>query len=101
MLPVNWTSKISLRYKRNATTGELHRTKNIATNLETQQIFPKNISGGYPEKLSNNIQNRFQEKCGPRRLIEDWQKSLSIHLFQNIRKSLWNIFQKAKQFSKC
>ena len=33
-LPVNWTSKISVRYKCNVIIGELHRAKKVASNFD-------------------------------------------------------------------
>ena len=42
-LPVHWTSKIPVRYKRNAVIGELHRAKKIASNfdIEIKRIVKK------------------------------------------------------------
>ena len=35
-LPVHWTSKIPVRYKRNVIIGELHRAKKIASNFDIE-----------------------------------------------------------------
>ena len=42
-LPVHWSSKVPFKYKGNATTGKLHRTKRIASDSDekTKRIRSK------------------------------------------------------------
>ena len=44
-LPVHWSSKTPFKYKRNAITGELHRTRSIASDFdkETKRIDTQNM----------------------------------------------------------
>ena len=48
--PVHWSSKIPLRYKRNAITGELHRANKIASNFsnEMKRIKIKYLESRFP-----------------------------------------------------
>ena len=48
-LPIHWTSKIPVRYKRNAAIGALHRTKKIASNfdIEIKCIVNKYTAAGF------------------------------------------------------
>ena len=52
-LPVHWTSKIPMRYKRNAIIGELHRTKKIASNfdIEIKRIITKYAAARFPNRF--------------------------------------------------
>ena len=49
-LHVHWTSKIPLRYKRNAIIGKLYRAKKIASNFDTEikRIVNKYIAARIP-----------------------------------------------------
>ena len=53
--PVHWSSKIPLRYKRNAITGDLHRANKIASNFsnETRKIKIKYLQAGFPIHVIN------------------------------------------------
>ena len=48
-LPVHWTSKIPVKYKRNAIIGELHRAKKITSNFDTEikRIVTKYTAAGF------------------------------------------------------
>ena len=55
--PVHWSSKIHLRYKRNAVTGELHRANKIASNFsnKTKRKKIKHLSAGFPIYAINDV----------------------------------------------
>ena len=59
--PVHWSSKIPLRYKRNAKTGELHRTNKTASNFsnETKRIKIKYLKAAFPIHVINDVFHRF------------------------------------------
>ena len=64
-LPVHWSSKVPYKYKRSAITGELHRTKRIASNFddETKRIRSKYKDAGYPKHvIENTIKKRNRNK---------------------------------------
>ena len=52
-LPVQWTSKIPVRYKHNAIIGELHGGKKIASNfdMEIKRTVSKYAAAGFPTDL--------------------------------------------------
>ena len=52
-LPVQWTSKIPVRYKPNAIIGELHGGKKIASNfdMEIKRTVSKYAAAGFPADL--------------------------------------------------
>ena len=56
-LPVHWTSKIPVRYKRNAVISELHRVKKIASNfdIEIKRIVNKYTAAGFPTRFVRSI----------------------------------------------
>ena len=60
-LPVHWTSKIPVRYKRNAIIGELHRAKKIASNfdIEIKRIVTKYTAAGFPSRFVRSIIDNF------------------------------------------
>ena len=62
--PVHWSSKIPLRYKRNAITGELHRANKIASNFsnETKRIKIKYLQAGVPIHVINDVFHRFNQQ---------------------------------------
>ena len=62
--PVHWSSKISLRYKRNAIAGELHRAKKIASNFsnELKIIKIKYLLIGFPIHIINAVFRRFNQE---------------------------------------
>ena len=79
--PIHWSSKIPLRYKRNAITAELHRANKIASNLrdELKRIKIKYLQAGFPIHIINDIFCRFnQEKDEV--LIPQWLFDDSIEI---------------------
>ena len=56
-LPVHWTSKIQVTYKRNAIIGELHRAKKITSNfdMEIKRIVNKYTAAGFPGRFVYSI----------------------------------------------
>ena len=61
--PVYWSSKIPLRYKRNAITGQLHRANKIASNFsnETKKLKIKYLQAGFPIHVIN-VFHRFNQQ---------------------------------------
>ena len=55
---VPWVSKIPKRYKRNTISGDLHRSRKIASNfdIEIRAIKAKYNKAGYPRQF---IENKF------------------------------------------
>ena len=62
--PVHWSSKIPLRYKRNAITGDLHRANKLASNFsnETRRIKIKYLQAGFPIHVINDVFHRFNQQ---------------------------------------
>ena len=62
--PVHWSSKIPLRYKRNAIAGDLHRGSKIASNFinETRRIKIKYLQAGFPIHVINDVFHRFNQQ---------------------------------------
>ena len=60
---MHWSSKIPTRYKHNAITGELHRTKRIANdfNFEIKCITKKFLSAGFPKNFIKNTIEHFNK----------------------------------------
>ena len=56
-LPVLWTSKIRMRYKRNATIGELHIAKKIASNfdIENKRFVNRYTAAGFSGRFVSSI----------------------------------------------
>ena len=79
---MHWSSKILLRYKRNAITGELHRANKIASNFsnEMKRIKTKYLRAGFSIHVINDIFCRFnQEKDEvliPQWLFDDTKECL-------------------------
>ena len=66
-LPVHWSSKIPNRYKRNAITGELHKTERTADDLifEAKRITKKFLSASFPNNFIRNAIEYFNNcSCG-------------------------------------
>ena len=92
MYPVDWSSKVPFRYKRNAINGELHRDKKISSNfqLETSRIKAKFLKAGFPHKVIENTINHFNNV--DKELFLTKEKQLrSTYLSQ----TKMNIFQKS------
>ena len=72
-LPVHWSSKIPVRYKGNAITGELHRAKRIASdfNTELKRIRKKYRNVGFPLKFINQTICNF-ERGKEEIIIPEW-----------------------------
>ena len=62
--PVYWSSKIPLRYKHNAITGELHRANKIASNFsnEAKRKKIKYLPAGFPIHAINDVFHRFNQQ---------------------------------------
>ena len=84
-LPVHWTSKISVRYKRNAIIGELHRAKEIASNfdIEIKCTVKTYTAGGFPSRFVLSIIDNF-DSGKDNLIILQWlfeeRKAFTIHL---------------------
>ena len=62
-LPVHWSSKIRVGYKRNPNSGDLHRAKQIASdsNKELKRIREKYRNAGFPLKFVNETICNFEK----------------------------------------
>ena len=62
--PVHWSSKIPLRYKSKAITGELHRANKIASNFSNKlkRIKIKYLQAGFPIHVINDVFHRFNQE---------------------------------------
>ena len=72
-LPVHWSSKIPVRYKHNAITGELNRAKQIAPdfNKELKRIRQKYRNAGFTLKsINETICN--SERGKEEMIIPEW-----------------------------
>ena len=84
-LPVHWTSKIPVRYKRNAIIGELHRAKKIASNfdIEIKRIVNKYTTAGFPGRFVRSIVDN-SDSGKDNLIIPQWlfeeRKAFTIHL---------------------
>ena len=60
-VPVHWTSKIPVIYKRNAIIGELHRAKKTASNfdMEIKRIFNNYTAAEVPSRFVHSIIDNF------------------------------------------
>ena len=60
-VPVHWTSKIPVIYKRNAIIGELHRAKKTASNfdMEIKRIVNKYTAAEFPSRFVHSIIDNF------------------------------------------
>ena len=80
--PVHWSIKIPLRYKRNAITGELHRTNKIASNFsnEMKRIKIKYLQAGFPIHAIHDAFRRFNQEEDEvlisQWLFDDWKECL-------------------------
>ena len=63
-LPVQWSSTVSKRYKRNAIISDLNRATRIASCPadEIPKIKQKFLNADYPHRFINSVINNFQEK---------------------------------------
>ena len=60
-LPVHWSSRVPKRYKRNAVTGYLHRSKIISSNFQMEINVKKCKfwNADYPPKFINSVMHQF------------------------------------------
>ena len=72
-LPVHWSSKIPVRYKRKAITGELHRARQIASDFdkELKRIRRKCRNAGFPLYFINETICNF-ERGKEEMIIPEW-----------------------------
>ena len=103
-LPVDWTSKIQVRYKHNVIIGELHRAKKIASNfdIEIKSIVNKYTAARFPGRFARTIIYNFDSGKGnliiPHWLFEE-KEAFTIHLsFSRSNKFCENIYYPAKLF---
>ena len=63
-LPFYWTSVVPNHYKENVIIGDLHRVKNLSSNLEQEVsiIKKKCIKAVYPFCFINSVINGFNKK---------------------------------------
>ena len=63
-IPTHWSSSIPKKYKRNAISADLHRSKRILSSFDTevQIIKSKFKSVGYPLPFIDNVIRTFKEK---------------------------------------
>ena len=82
---MHWSSKVPYKYKRNAITGDLHRTKRIASNSDdkTKRIRKKLTDAGYPKHVIENtikIFNRKKDELLIPPWLSDERKHVTIRL---------------------
>jgi len=63
-LPVHWSSETPKRYKRNAITGDLHRSTRISDDIvkETNLIKQKFINANFPKRFIESVVADFKHK---------------------------------------
>ena len=63
-LPVQWTSRIPKRYKRNSITNDLNRALRISSYLkdEISKIRKKFLNADYPFRFINSVIKQFNDK---------------------------------------
>ena len=73
----HWSSNIPKRYKRNAISVDLHRSKRISSNFDTevQIIKSKFKSVGYPLPFIDNVIRTFKEKISLKLIKVSFYKS--------------------------
>ena len=71
--PVHWSSKIPIRYKRNALIGHLHTAKQIASNFdkEIRRIREKYRNAGFPSNIVNETILNFKKEI-EETIISEW-----------------------------
>ena len=60
-LPPHWVSKTPIRYKRNAITGDLHRSQKISGDYqqEVKLIKHKYVNAGFPQRFVSSVIDNF------------------------------------------
>ena len=63
-LPVHWTSRIPIQYKRNSITSDLNRALRISSclNDEISKIRQKFLNADHPLRFINNVIKQFNDK---------------------------------------
>ena len=87
-LPTPWKSRVPIRYKRNAISGDLHRSKKISSDFasEITRIKSKYINAGFPIKFIQSVINDFHESqaTDTNMIIPNWlfeeRKTITIKL---------------------
>ena len=85
MLPVYWTSKISVRYRCNAIIGELHKAKKIASNsgMKIKRIVNKYAAARFRSRFVHSIIDNFDSGKDNLFILQwffDERKAFTIHL---------------------
>ena len=104
-LPVHWSSKIPVRYKRNAVTEELNRAKRIASdfNEELNRIRQKYQNAGLSLKFINEIICNF-EIGKEEMIIPEWlfdqRKTFSVRFPYTLpqTRNLVTFYEKSRKF---
>ena len=104
-LPVHWSSKIPVRYKRNAVTEELNRAKRIASdfNEELKRIRQKYQNAGLSLKFINEIICNF-EIGKEEMIIPEWlfdqRKTFSVRFPYTLpqTRNLVTFYEKSRKF---
>ena len=104
-LPVHWSSKIPVRYKRNAVTEELNRAKRIASdfNEELNRIRQKYQNAGLSLKFINeticNFEIGKEEMIIPEWLF-DQRKTFSVRFPYTLpqTRNLVTFYEKSRKF---
>ena len=73
-LPFHWTSSVPKKYKRNAITGELHRSQKISDDFmsEVERIKIKYLNAGYPYRFVNSVIKSFNNREEEDQIIPSW-----------------------------
>ena len=104
-LPVHWSSKIPVRYKRNAITGELNRAKRITPdfNKELKRIRQKYRNAGFTLKSINeticNSERGKEEMIIPEWLFDE-RKTFSVRFPYTLlrTRNLVTFYEKSRKF---
>ena len=104
-LPVHWSSKIPVRYKRNAITEELNQAKRIASdfNKELKRIRKKYQNAGFSLKFINeticNFESGKEEMIIPEWLF-DQRKTFSVRFPYTLpqTRNLVTFYEKSRKF---
>ena len=72
-LPVHWTSRIPIQYKRNSITSDLNRALRISSclNDEISKIRQKCLNADYPLRFINSVIKQLSDKLSEKSIEED------------------------------
>ena len=101
-----WSSKIPVRYKRDAITGELYRAKRIASdvNHKSKRIRQKYRNTGFPLKFINETICNF-ERGKEEMIIPEWlfdeRKTFSVRFPYTLlrTRNLVKFYEKSRKFT--